>query len=211
MAQYRRQRDAEKTKANILKAAEYEFADKGIYGARIDEIAARANINKRMIYEYFGNKEELYKTVLEEAYRRLGEREVIVLSEDLECTEAIRRIIRLEFEFLRDNPTYVKLILWENLNHGKYVEDIDFTDIKSPTFIMLKEVMEMGKEKGVFREDIDEDQLILSILTFTFSYFSNRYTLSKLLSADLDDGPSLDKRIQHVTDMVLAYICKKDC
>ena len=208
MTQNRRQRDAKKTKQAILRAAEYEFADKGIYGARIDEIAARAGINKRMIYEYFGNKEQLYKTVLEESYKRLGQRERVVLSKGLDCKEAISHIIRLEFEFLRDNPTYVKLILWENLNQGKYIEDIDFTDIKNPTFVMLKEVIGQGKKDGVFREDIDEDQLILSILTFTFSYFSNRYTLSKLLEADLDHGPNLDKRIEHVTDMVLLYICK---
>jgi AcrR family transcriptional regulator len=203
-----RQRDSQKTKADILKAAELEFAEKGIYGARIDEIASKANINKRMIYEYFGNKEELYRTVLVEAYKRLGDRETILLSEDMDCIEAIRRVIKLEFEYLRDNPTYVKLILWENLNYGSYIKDIDFTDIKSPTFIMLKKVMQTGKEQGILKEEVDEDQLILSILTFTFSYFSNRYTLSKLLSTRLDDGASLQKRMEHVTDMVLAYICK---
>ncbi|NMA95816.1 MAG: TetR/AcrR family transcriptional regulator [Clostridiales bacterium] len=209
MAEHRRQRDSQRTKQDILMAAEHEFADKGIYGARIDDIASRANINKRMIYEYFGNKEQLYKTVLEESYRRLGKREKVILSKGLDCRDAIRRIIRLEFEFLRDNPTYVKLILWENLNHGKYIEDIDFTDIKNPTFILLKKAIAQGKRDGVFKEDLDEEQLILSILTFTFSYFSNRYTLSKLLEANLDHGPSLTKRIEHVTDMVLLYICKQ--
>ena len=53
------------TKQAILKAAEEEFSEKGIYGARVDEIAAKAKINKGMIYQYFGNKEELYKTVLQ--------------------------------------------------------------------------------------------------------------------------------------------------
>ena len=61
------------TKQAILKAAEEEFSEKGIYGARVDEIAAKAKINKGMIYQYFGNKEELYKTVLKNVYDRLGD------------------------------------------------------------------------------------------------------------------------------------------
>ena len=46
------------TKQRILEAAEQEFSEKGLYGARVDEIAAKADINKRMLYQYFGNKEE---------------------------------------------------------------------------------------------------------------------------------------------------------
>ena len=69
-------RDSKKTKEAILKAAELEFAEKGIYGARVDKIASKANVNKRMLYEYYGNKEELYKTVLAIVYSRLGKKEM---------------------------------------------------------------------------------------------------------------------------------------
>jgi TetR/AcrR family transcriptional regulator len=116
-----RARDSQKSKDDILNAAEMEFAEKGIFGTRIDEIAAKAKINKRMIYEYFGSKEELYKAVLSDVYRRLSRRELLVLSEDIECMEAIRKIITLYFDYLNENPSYVNLILWENLNKGKYI------------------------------------------------------------------------------------------
>jgi len=204
----RRVRDSQKTREDILNAAEQEFAEKGIYGTRVDEIAAKANVNKRMIYQYYGNKAELYKTVLVTVYSRLSIREVNVLSEEMECTDAIKKIISLYFDFLRNNPTYVSLILWENLNKGKFIESIDFSHIKDPTFELLRKVINKGKASGVFKPDIDPEQVILSLLTYTFSYFSNRYTLSKLLGRKLDDEESIKKRVENVTEMFLEYLCK---
>lgn len=203
----RRTRDSQKSREDILNAAEIEFAEKGIYGTRVDEIASRANINKRMIYEYYGSKEELYKAVLVTVYSRLSRKEMDVLCENVPCTEAIKRIIKLYFEFLRDNPTYVNLILWENLNKGKYIQGIDFKDIKDPSIDLLKRVINRGIEEKAFRADVDTDQVILSILTYSFSYFSNRYTLSKILSRKLDDEVNIEKRIDNVTEMFLAYLC----
>ena len=66
---------SEITRKRILDAAEAEFAEKGLYGTRVDEIAARSGINKRMMYVYFGNKEELYMTILKTVYSRLTEYE----------------------------------------------------------------------------------------------------------------------------------------
>jgi len=202
-----RVRDSQKSRDDILKAAEIEFAEKGIYGTRVDEIAAKANINKRMIYEYFGNKEELYKTVLVTVYSRLSHKEIDVLSEDIECTDAIKKIISLYFDFLRNNPAYVSLILWENLNKGKFIESIDFTQIKDPTFELLRKVINSGKAKGIFKASIDTEQVILSLLTYTFSYFSNRYTLSKLMGRKLDEEVNIKNRVENVTEMFLGYLC----
>ena len=72
----KRPRNSAKTKASILAAARVEFADRGFEGARVDAIAERAGANKRLLYHYFGNKEELYRAVLLDAYQeiRKGER-----------------------------------------------------------------------------------------------------------------------------------------
>ena len=79
-----RPRDAEKTKAAILKAARDEFCEEGFNGARVDNIAARAKANKRLLYHYFGNKEALYEAVLLDAYQeiRRGERELRISQYD---------------------------------------------------------------------------------------------------------------------------------
>ncbi|HOJ10017.1 MAG TPA: TetR/AcrR family transcriptional regulator [Clostridiales bacterium] len=203
----KRERNSQKSKEDILNAAEIKFAEKGIYGTRVDEIAEAANINKRMLYEYFGNKEDLYRAVLIEVYSRLSKQEMILLSEDISSIDAMKRIISLYFKFLKDNPTYVNLILWENLNKGEYIKDIDFSGIKDPVFTLLRKVINRGKEEGVFRADIDTEQVILSLLTYSFSYFSNRYTLSKLLGRKIDAEESIKKRVESVTEMFLRYLC----
>jgi len=204
----KRVKDSQKSKEDILRAAEEEFAEKGIYGTRVDEIAKKANINKRMIYEYFGSKEELYKAVLAEVYGRLSREEIGLLSEDIPCTDAIRKVIDLYFKYLKNNPTYVNLILWENLNKGRYIKDMDFSKIKDPAFELLRKVITRGKALGVFKEEIDTEQVILSILTYTFSYFSNRHTLSKLLGRKLEDEENIKQRVDNVTEMFLKYMCK---
>lgn len=79
-----RTRDADQTRQRILVAAEDQFALKGFYGARIDDIAKQAKINKRMIYAYFGNKEALYKKVLYHVYQKLDQAEKEILDQHLE-------------------------------------------------------------------------------------------------------------------------------
>lgn len=203
-----RERNSQKSKADILRAAEIHFAEKGIYGSRVDDIAKEANINKRMIYEYFGSKEELYKAVLINVYGRFGSLELDVLSDMSSSIEAIKKLIRMYFIFLKDNLSYVNLLQWENLNKGKYIQDTDFIGIKDPTLDLLRQIISKGIAEGTFKLEVDTEEVIVSLLTYCFSYFSNRYTLSKLLSKKLDDKDNIDKRIDHVTTMFLSYLCK---
>lgn len=203
-----RKKDSTQSKIDILRAAELKFSEKGFYGTRVDDIAQAAKINKRMIYEYFGNKEKLYKAVLAEVYGRLGSKEQIIYSEQLSPIEAIRRVIILYFNFLQDNPTYVNLILWENLNKGKYIVDLDFSNIKQPALDALRRLIEKGKKEGVFKESIDPEQIILTLLTSSFANFSNRYTLTKLLGYDLTSDEGIEKRAIDLSNMLLAYMQK---
>jgi len=205
---FMRKRDSQKSREDILKAAEIEFSEKGIYGTRIDEIAAKANINKRMIYEYFGSKEQLYKAVLLSVYGRLGDAEIQVLGKRKTGVETIKEIIKLYFKFLQENPSYVNLLLWENLNKGTYIQEIDVGVMRNPSFEILKEVIDKGKNEGVFKAEIDTEQTIISLLIYTFANFSNRYTLSKLWGKKLDDEQAIEKRVEELTAMVLDHILK---
>ena len=65
-------RNPGRSRERILSAALKEFSAKGFAGARVDAIARRANINKRMLYHYFGDKEGLFKAVLS---RKISERQ----------------------------------------------------------------------------------------------------------------------------------------
>ena len=199
-------REENKTRELILKTAEEEFACKGFYGARVDEIAKYSTVNKRIIYQHFSSKEQLYKEVLLHAYSKMAKAEEELFTVQENATLTITKVIRMYFEYLKSNPTYVNLILWENLNKGLYVNDLDFSNIKNKVYDFMYKVLKSGKESGEFRQDFSEEQVILSILTFTFSYFSNRYTLSNLLKGKVDFEKDYDERIAFVTDMILKTI-----
>jgi len=204
-----RERNSQKSKEDILAAAEIEFARKGIHGTRIDEIAGRAGINKRMIYQYFGSKEGLYKAVLADVYTRLNDIEIGLLSEDIPPKEAVKKLMELHFNYLKENRTYVNLLLWENLNQGVYLDGKEFDGIRNPAIERMRKVLQRGIEEGVFNPDLDIEQVVLSLLTCNFSYFSNTYTLSKLLSKNLNDEETIKSRLENMTGMFLKYLCNK--
>ena len=202
-------RNAAVTKANILNAAEVEFSEKGINGARIEEIAKKSGSNKRMIYEYYGNKEELYIAVLENVYKRSGEREEFLLEHITDCKKAIEEIVRMYYDFLKNDESFVNLIMWENLNKAQYLKSCDrIAGIKNPLITSLHRILEKGKSEGIFREDIDETQLAVLLITISFSYFSNVHTLSHLMNVNLTDDEKMEKRVNMVVEMINAYIAR---
>ena len=113
--------DAEQSLADILKVATAEFADKGLSGARIDEIAAATRTSKRMIYYHFSGKEGLYLAVLEESYRRIREIEMQLHLEDLAPEDALRKLVAFTFDYQHDNEDFIRLVMNENMHRGEYL------------------------------------------------------------------------------------------
>ena len=200
---------SELTRRKILAAEESEFSEKGIWGARIDAIAKSAGVNKRMIYEHYESKEKLYKTILERVYLRLAEYERENYIKNLPPDEAIKNIVEVSFSFLESNPTFVRILMWENLNNARYLEASVASQIKNPTINYIREELRLGKEMGIFSKDVDEEQMIISLLNFEFSYFSNIHTLSGVLKTNLSDAAEIRKRSSFVSEMLIKYL-KRD-
>ena len=196
------------TQQKILPAAEIAFAQKGLYGARVDEISESAGVNKRMIYAHFGSKENLYVAVLDAVYQRIAADEEQVLSSEEDYITLIRHQFENTFHFLYNNPTFVKIVLWENLNEAKYLKESMGKQAKTKTFDKLRSIIRKGIGDGVFRDDLDEDELILSTQMMSYSYFSNIHTMAYLMDKDFFSDSEMKKRCNHITDMVLQYILK---
>ena len=205
-----RKRNPELSRQTILAAAEVEFAEKGFFGARVDEIADSAQINKRMIYAYFGDKEGLYKQVLFHVYARMEKEEQRLVTEKYKGAELIRQIIATYFRFLQENPSFVHILMWENLNRGRYLKELESDRISRSTIRYFVDSLEEGKMAGVFRKDVDAWHTVLSLITVCFANFSNQYTLSKLFGKDLSDPKLLAQREQYTVDMMIAYLCEKN-
>ncbi|GAA2210543.1 TetR family transcriptional regulator [Nonomuraea monospora] len=108
-APHERQRDPERTKARILEAAIEEFSAKGVAGARVSEIAARAGVNQQLIAYYFNGKEGLYH----EVGRRWRAREAEAISEDMSFPEMIKHYVRMG----ADPKLGGRLLAWEGLGY----------------------------------------------------------------------------------------------
>lgn len=203
-----RVRNPEITKKKILNAGEQCFAEKGFFGARIDEISEASGVNKRMIYAYFGNKEDLYIAVLDEVYTRMGKLEFDSINEDGDCVEAIRGVIRSNFRFLYENPNIVKIMMWENLNEAKFAKNVSLSTIKRPVYDKIRKILKNGVERKVFREGIDVESVVFDTIAFSFSYFSNRFTLAEIFETDYYDETLLNARIEHICDCILGYLMR---
>lgn len=199
---------SEITKKKILEAAKHQFSQKGLYGARIDEIAAEAQINKRMLYEYYGNKETLYTFVLEAVYQELNQEENLIFSGNGDYEEALRSIVATYFQFLHTHPEFVRMLMWENLENGTHLKLDAFGGIRDIMVNSISSLIQRGKELGKIRQDVDEKQVILTLISCSFNYFSNLHTLSRVLHMDLDLPANIESRVNDVTNMVLQYISR---
>src|SRR6187401_22245 len=146
-----RTNDPVRTQVNILEVAEIEFGEKGLAGARIDEIAAATRTSKRMIYYYFGSKEGLYLAVLEEAYRRVRDIESELHLQDLEPEQALRRLVAFTFDHHLNHENYIRLVMSENINRGQYIAQSQrIQELNVPAIAAIGQLYQRGVKAGVF-------------------------------------------------------------
>ena len=202
-----RQRDAERTRGEILDTATAEFAERGYDGARVDEIGARTRTTKRMIYYYFGGKKQLYIAVLERAYARIRAAEQAVNVDHLDPVMAIRRISEVTFDHHEANPDFIRLVSIENIHHGEHVAEIaSLVRVNTPAIVLLDEILARGRSQGLFRDDIDAIDVHMMISSFCVFRVANRHTFGAIFDRDLADPGLRDRYRQMLGDMVVEYL-----
>ena len=204
-----RPRDAERSQRDILDAARDEFALHGLGGARMDRIAGRAAVNKRLIYYYFEGKERLFLAVLERVYEDIRSAEQQLELTQVEPTEAIRRLIAFTWNYSLEHPEFQTLLNSENLHRARHLEQsTKIAAMHSPLVQTLADVLERGHKSGVFRAGVDPVQLYISIAALSYFYLSNNHTLSAIFDRDLKAPKARVARVSHMTDLVLGYLMK---
>ncbi len=204
-----RPRDAEQTRKRILDAATVEFARKGLGGARVDAIAERSKSNKRMIYHYFGSKEELFQAVIEAAYVGIRSAEQKLNLDALEPEQAIETLVRFTWNYYLQHPEFLTLVNSENLHRAKHLKNSDVVRTVSGKFMqMVKQILDRGVAKGVFRDGIDPVQLNITIAAIGYYYLTNRFTGSIVYERDLMAPEHLDARLKFNLDTVLRLVRK---
>ena len=199
-------RDPQKTRQKVLKHALAEFSAKGFDGARVDSIARRCKLSKNMLYHYFGSKDGLFASVLEQMYAGIRERQNELSLLTLEPISAMRELIAYTFAAFLEHPEIVTLLNTENLMKGRHVgaSKIILSSYE-PLIDTIRNVAERGGATGVFRQDIDPVQLYISLAALSYHYISNRYTLGAIFGRDLLSPDQTQVRLQHIVDLVMAY------
>jgi AcrR family transcriptional regulator len=198
-----RTQDPEGTQQNIIEVATREFAEYGLAGARIDEIAAKTKSSKRMIYYYFGDKEGLYLRVLEAAYSKVRATEATLHLEDLEPVDALRKLVEFTFDHHNANEPFIRLVMIENIHHGEYLSRSKAIQSLNVTAIdTIARLYDRGLKAGVFRPGLDPIDLHWQISALCFFNVSNRATFSKIFSRDLRSKKAVARLRGQTVEMV---------
>jgi AcrR family transcriptional regulator len=203
----RRTRDPQGMQRRILQAATREFATKGFGGARVERISAAAGTVDRMLYYYFGSKEGLFRSVLEQAYEALGAAEQRLRLAHAEPVAGMRALIAFTWNYYLRHPEFIRLLNSENLHRGAHVRHSRRVKALSfPLLSILADLLKRGELERKFRPGIDPVQVYLTIAALAYFYLSNRYTLSRFLGLDLLAADQRKRWLEHITALVLGHI-----
>lgn len=200
-------RDPAARQRRLLLAARKEFAAKGLEGARVDEIARRASVNKQLVYHYFGNKEGLYLRVLEETYAAMIEAKESLKLGELSPPDAVERLVDFTFDFYVNNRDFVKLLNDENIHEARHIRGSrKINAMYSGLVEMIDDVLRRGERDGSLRAGIDTVQFYITLSGMCYFYITNIHTLSVVFDRDLSSDAALERRRQHIIDTITTSV-----
>jgi TetR/AcrR family transcriptional regulator len=195
----RRARDLT-TARRIVATAEQRFAEQGLAGARMDEIARAANVNKALLYYYFRSKEELHRFVLETLLSQMRASVWNPSNASLPAGKRLAAVIDNFFEFVQRHPNYPRLVQREMMGHGPNVEWI-VSEYYRPLHGRLVALIEEGMTRGEFRR-VDARNAALTVVSSMVFYFAAAPVLRRILGHDPLRPRDVARRREAVQDLL---------
>ena len=203
----KRKNDPEGLKKRILAGALATFAEFGLQGARMEQIAEHAQTTKRMVVYHFSNKENLYVEVLEQVYQEIRQHETGLNLAEMPPVIAMARLAEASFDYHITHPDFMRLVCTENLMRGRYISQSErIKTLNQSALDVLEDILARGKAAGVFdskADTVDVHRLISSICTHNVS---NRYTFNTLFGGGESEQQSISRNRQLVVDATLRYL-----
>ena len=198
------------TRSAILAAAIEEFAGKGYDGARVDEIAFNAGVNKNLLYHHFVNKDGLFTAVLEVTYEAFRKRQKDLALRNMNPVVGMRRLVFFTGRLWITMPHFQRLLHSENLHKGEHVRrSSKISRMYNPLLETIEDLLDRGVASGAFRRDIDPVDLYISISALIAHYISNRYTSEGIFGRKLMTPTRIKQRMDHAADMIRRYVLRK--
>lgn len=196
---------SKETEENILIAARQIFAKKGLAGARMQEIADTAGINKALLHYYYRSKEKLFEQVFDEAFAKLTKPMASFLADDSELFPKIRNICYLYQKVLIEYPFIPNFVLNEvNTDPSRIFHVINTRGIGENMNTTLNQIS-TAINKGIIRE-IDPRELIINIISLSIFPFIALPLVTELLYKKEGTDELLKNRAEKVADFVIQSI-----
>jgi AcrR family transcriptional regulator len=202
-----RAKNPEKTRANIIDVATAEFAERGLSGARVDQIAERTNTSKRMLYYYFGDKDGLYRAVLLSYYEKLRSAEVQLDLSHQSPLAALQALVEFTFDYHMKHADIVRLVMVENMHKGRHVAKLpQVMPINTSVLDAVADICERGAREGSMRTGLDNFDLYTTIAALCFFNVSNRYTFRAIFKHDMAQPKESDARRKSIWDVIHRFV-----
>jgi len=197
----RKRRNSEKTESRILTAAEKVFAEKGLRGSRINDIAKLADVTPSLIHYHFTGKENLYKTVIEDFYVAVERRLLPIIVADVEPQEKLKQLIDHGIEILAEKDHMVRILLRESIDKGKYVNKVLSKPYLRDMFGMMERFVLANME--LQRDDPNDTiHMISNIFGATTMFFVAASTIKEFWQKDVFSKEMIEERKEEVVDFV---------
>ncbi|MCA9534466.1 MAG: TetR/AcrR family transcriptional regulator [Myxococcales bacterium] len=175
----RRERNREATQARILAAAEAEFALKGYDGARLRDVAARADVHHALLHHYFGDKVGLFRAVVQNAFAGVSTRALAALRSGTSIRALLETYVNMLIDFHVQNPNLVRLLHYSSLDTTspafEAMEEVT-REISAPVMEAVGHAVEAAQRAKVIRSDIDARRLVsLSIGAVAYVFHEDRF------------------------------------
>ncbi len=192
----------EDSKERILSCAEEVFAKKGFAGARTQEIAELAGVNKAMIYYYFESKEKLLREVLQRILFELIALSQDIMNQHLPPVEELEAFYRGFFKYAARHRNFSRLTTMDLGSEGAYLVTM-FEKFFRPLFERGAQAIERAIARGEFRP-VDAKQYLISIYGMTISYFADAQFVNILMGEDAMTDEMVERRLEHLLDLIFA-------
>jgi TetR/AcrR family transcriptional regulator len=210
-----KKRDANRTKASILQSAISEFALRGPAGTRVDEIALRAGVNKSLIYQYFGSKQELYAEALNSVLLTITERSAhnsqafadAAAKGDVLAT--VRAFVESHLSLLEAVPEYPRLMAWENLEGGRTLARLPLQQTYNLFLKRVQEVLAPLAKAGMLSPDFDLRQAAQAVIALTHYFIIYRGMIEHLFHQDPASQQTRGAWLDYCAGMLLSSLRPK--
>jgi TetR/AcrR family transcriptional regulator len=195
------------SRSRLLTAARAEFAARGFAGASVDRIAARARLNKAMIYYHFEGKEGLYRAVLREVFAAVGERALPLRDASTPPVARMRAFIAAFVDEVTRRPDFAQVMLREIVESGRHLDarTVETMFVVPGTFLAI---LEQGVAQGHFRPVHPLLAYFSTIgpVVMTLASVSARARIGRLIGRQLD-APAPADLVQEVQELAIATLC----